>query len=289
MAVQPLHVGGHWQVMNVGWGGPNIAVVTFSFSESTRSFPHFTLQDLPVTGDTFDIFQDTIRVNDGQGSPGVVNPISKEMRKFLYLWSKPPERNGPGSDNVCIGKTLLFFNCGKIFARLLRDDRNTQSFSFKIRTPAGGTESHSDIAYWLWDSLWASSLDDNLAHPYTTGDPFGGPFSIMTIPRAFSTAAEAASYQAVMSPAGFMQVEARTETQTFNNGLSWTTSLTTYSRKVNFPVGEGSATPNWAVEGQERQRDQVGDAANQGSAGSLAAATLKYTIDRRLRCTIERA
>jgi hypothetical protein len=42
------------------------------------------------------------------------------------------------------------------------------------------------------------------------------------------------------------------------------------------------------VEGKERQRDQAGDAANQGSAGSLAAATLKYTIDRRLRCTIER-
>jgi hypothetical protein len=70
---------------------------------------------------------------------------------------KPPERNGPGSDNVCIGKALLFFNCGKIFARLLRDNRDTQSFSFKIRTPAGGTESHSDIAYWLWDSLWSSS------------------------------------------------------------------------------------------------------------------------------------
>jgi hypothetical protein len=50
MAVQPLHVGGHWQIVNVGWGGPNIAVVKFSFSESTRSFPHFTLQDLPVTG-----------------------------------------------------------------------------------------------------------------------------------------------------------------------------------------------------------------------------------------------
>jgi hypothetical protein len=59
MAVQPLHVGGHWQIVNVGWGGPNIAVVTFSFSESTRSFPHFTLQDLPVTSDAFDIFQDS--------------------------------------------------------------------------------------------------------------------------------------------------------------------------------------------------------------------------------------
>jgi hypothetical protein len=53
-----------------------------------------------------------------------------------------------------------------------------------------------------------------------------------------------------MSPVGFMQVEARTETQTINNRLSWTTSLTTYSRKVNFPVGEGSATPNWTVEGK---------------------------------------
>ena len=288
MAVQPVHVGGHWQIVNVGWGGPNIAVVTFAFSESARSFPHFTLQDLPFTGDTFDIFQDTIRVSDGQGSPGVVNPISKEMRKFLYLWSKSPEKNGPGSDNVCIGKALLFFNCGKIFARLLRDDNNTQSFSFKIRTPAGGIESHSDVFYWLWDSLWSSSLDDNLAHPYTTGDPFVGPFSIMTIPRAFSTASEAASYQAVMSPAGFMQVEARTETQTTRNGLTWNTSLTTYSRKINFPVGEGSATPNWTVEGKESQRDTAGDAANQGSADALAAVTLKYTIDRKLKCTIER-
>lgn len=110
----------------------------------------------------------------------------------------------------------------------------------------------------------------------------------MTIPRAFSDAAEAARYQAVMSPVGFMQVEARSETITMRNGLDWTTDLTTYSRKINFPVGEGSATPNWTVEGKERQRDQAGDAANQGSGDSLAAVTLKYTVDRKLKCAIER-
>lgn len=267
-------------------------MVTFRFSKSTRSFPRFTLQDLPFAGDAFDIFQDTIRASDGQGSPGVVNPISKEMRKFLYLWSTQPEKSGPGSDNVCTGKALLFFNCGKIFARLPRDDKETKSFSFKIKTPAGGIESHTDTFYWLWDSLWASSLDDNLAHPYTTGDPFSpypptDPRSIMTIPHAFSDPAEAARYQAVMSPVGFMQVEARTETITTRNGLNWNTELTTYSRKINFPVGEGTATPNWTVEGKERQRDQVGDAANQGSGDSLAAVTLKCTIDRKFKCTIE--
>ena len=52
----PVHVGGHWQIVNVGWGGPSIAVVEFSFAMTTRSFPDFTLQNLPVTSDTFDIF-----------------------------------------------------------------------------------------------------------------------------------------------------------------------------------------------------------------------------------------
>src|SRR5262245_41390760 len=141
MAGKPVQVGGHWQIVNVGWGGPNVAVVTFRFSESTRSFPRFTLQGLPFTGDTFDIFHGTIRASDGQGSPSVVNPISKEMRTVLYLWSTQPEKSGPGSDNVCNGKALLFFNCGKIFARLLRDDKETKSFSFKIKTPAGSIES----------------------------------------------------------------------------------------------------------------------------------------------------
>ena len=156
----------------------------------------------------------------------------------------------PSSDHIVGGRALLFFNCAKIRAQLPPD---AQSFSFEISCPAGGQETITETFYWLWDSLWASSLDDNLAHPYTTGDPFSpypptDPRSVMTVPRAFSTAAEADAYAAIMSPFGFMMVEARTETQTFSNALSWNTRISTYRRKVDFPLGEG-VMPGWDVNG----------------------------------------
>src|SRR5262245_4114345 len=103
MVVRPVHVGGHWQIVNVGWGGPNIGAISLDFSISARAFPTFTISDFPFAGGSYNLFQDTIKVTDGVASPDVVNPMSLEMRKHLLAWQFTPTKAGPSSDLICSG------------------------------------------------------------------------------------------------------------------------------------------------------------------------------------------
>ena len=53
------------------------------------------------------------------------------------------------------------------------------------------------------------------------------------------------------------------------------------------PIGPQGIQGMQGQPGPQGEKGDKGD--HQGSAGSLAAATLRYSIDRRLQCTIERA
>lgn len=275
----PLAVGGHWQIVNVGWGGPNIGVLTFEFAKAfTRGYPVVTLSDM-IVGSSFNIFTEQVKIG---GAATVVNPISDEMRRELYVWNAVPEKEGPNDDEISTGKALIFFNLGKLIAKVRQtDDTATSLLLGKITTPAGTIETHEDPAYWLWDDTFgATSLEENLANPFTTGDPLVGPSAVMTVPRAFEDSASRDAYLAlgVTSWHGANTIE----TTQGNNEVAWETTLTSWSRKKNFPVVSTEESSTLTTAGEtatppERKRDSAADHAAQDGA-SLAAVTLRYTL-----------
>ena len=191
MAVQPVHVGGHWQIVNVGWGGPNIGVIALDFSMNARAFPTFTISDFPFSSGSYNLFQDTIKVAMESATRASSTPVSKEMRKHLYVWQFTPTKLGPNSDFICSGAALVFLNLGKIIFDAVRSDPGRKDITLCIvHTPAGGVDSHTSVSYWLWDNSFASSFEEALLNPLTTGDPFSpfpptDPRSVMTLPRGF--------------------------------------------------------------------------------------------------------
>lgn len=276
-------------IVNVGWSGPNIGVLTFSLSMHTRSFPVLTLTDL-LTGTAFDIFTGQHQIG---GTATVVNPISDAMRRLLYVWTTVPQKVGPGSDHICTGKALIFFNFGPLIALARASNPDATSLILgRITTPAGTVESHEDTFYWLWDSTFgASSLEDNQDNPFTTGDPFNNPFGTMTVPRAFGTSADRDAYLALGNP--FWHGAETVETTNTNTALQWETTLTSWGRKVNFPTVSGQsatlAPAGLDASGNEILRERKTESANQSGNPSLAAATLTYTLTfRELRVAISR-
>ena len=286
MAAQPVHVGGHWQIVNVGWGGPNIGAIALDFSMNARGFPTFTISDFPFSSGSYNLFQDSIKVADGISNPGVVNPVSKEMRKHLYAWQFTPTKVGPNSDFVCSGAALVFLNLGKVIFDAVQSDPGRKDVTLCIvHTPAGGVDSHTSVSYWLWDNSFASSFEEALLTPLTTGDPFSpfpptDPRSVMTLPRAFSSAADRAPYLALGISTWFSAETS--ETTTMNNHLNWSLAAFAFQRKTSFSEGGGATTDvehsELATQGREILKSFAGAGANQGSNPSLAAQSVRIKL-----------
>lgn len=286
MTVQPVHVGGYWQIVNVGWGGPNIGVIALDFSINTRGFPTFTISDFPFPGGNYSLFQDSIKVGDGIGNPGVVNPVSQEMRKHLYAWQFTPTKAGPNSDFICTGEALVFFNLSKIIFDAVRSDPSRKDVTLCIvDAPAGGTEIHDSVTYWLWDNSFASSFEQALLNPLTTGDPFSpfpptDPRSVMTLPRGFSSAAARAPYLE-LGVASWFSAET-SETTTMKNHLRWSLEAFAFQRKTNFSEGGGVTTDvehaDLTIQGREILKSAAGAGGNQGNNPSLPAQSIRIKL-----------
>jgi len=286
MAVQPVHVGGHWQIVNVGWGGPNIGVIAVDFSMNTRGFPTFTISDFPFSGGSYSLFQDFLKVGDGGGNPGVVNAVSKEMRQHLYAWQFAPTKVGPNSDFICTGAALVFLNLSKIIFDAVRPDPTRKDVTLCIvDTPAGGIEIHDSVTYWLWDNSFASSFEQALLNPMTTGDSFSpfpptDPRSVMTLPRGFSSAAARAPYLE-LGIATWFSAET-SETTTLNNHLHWSVEALAFQRKTNFTEGGGATTDvehsDLSVQGREVLKSSAGAGANQANNPTLPAQSVRIKL-----------
>lgn len=276
--IAPVRLDPFRNIVNVGWATGHIAVLTFQFSMQSASFPDFTLIDLPI-GSSFRIFFDTAKIPDSGVS--IVNPISKEMLKALAIWSAVPEQLGPRSDGVNQGKALIFFNLSKVIAEARKNNPLSTSVVLgRLTTPTGGVETISATFYWLWDDTFgATSLEENQAFPFTTGDPIHG--GVMTVPRAFDNSGDRDAYLTLGVTA--WHGAATTETNDANNNLIWSTELNSWNHKFNFPVEGESQTATltpagYTASGDETLNDSASDFANQGGAPSLASVTLQYTL-----------
>jgi hypothetical protein len=180
----------------------------------------------------------------------------------------------------------VFVNLGKVIFDALRSDRNRKDVTLCIvHTPAGGIESHATVSYWLWDNSFSSSFEEALLNPITTGDPFSpfpptDPRSVMTLPRAFSSAAERARYLALGISTWFSAET--TDTTTLNNHLRWTLEARAFQRKTNFSE-DGAGTTNVEhsdlnVAGREVLKSMTGAGGDQGSDPSLSAQSVRIKL-----------
>lgn len=268
---KPIRLDPFQRIVNVGWGGVDILVLEFSYERNGQR-PTFTLRDLPFTSTTYNLFDSVIVNNDGMGNPTPGNPITQDMLKYLRLWNRPPYlASSEGGTN---GNAILFFNLRKIRASL---PQGATAFTFKIATPASVPITTSGVEYWVWSNAFgASSLEENEAHPFTTGDPRFPPFGIITIPTAFGTPEDAAAF-ATLFVAPQMFVTSRPFSYTHPDGLRWVLRASTYRKRTDFPT-QSNNSPDWNPE-------EAIEGTTQSAAGSSEIAVPAYlvTVDVNIR------
>ena len=169
----------------------------------------------------------------------------------MGLWNRPPYL--VSSEGGTKGNAILFFNLRKIRASLLH---NPTTFTFKIATPASVPITTSGVEYWVWSNAFgASSLEENEAHPFTTGDPRFPPFGIITIPTASARPEDAAAFAAMfVAPEMLRHVPAifRIRIPTASAGSF---RLAPYRKRTDFPT-QSDNSPDWNVEEAIKGHDE---------------------------------
>lgn len=254
-------------IINVGWNVGRIAVLEFHY-EKNFAHPTITLDSLPF-GTSFNLFDAVIYNSAGPVNPPIADPITILMRKYLRLWNRPPHKIS-NLDNRFAGSALLFFNLPKIREYINREKPQTpiDPFSFKIRTPAtGASQFTTEQLYYIWDTN-AGSFEAALAHPGIWIDSIWG------------TLAEATTrFDNLIGPYAIEPVSEDTEIPDF---FGWDFRVSTYQKKLNFPVAPGTANPAWDVLTTSKEKTNIiSDSGSPHSANTITITintkTLKIT------------
>lgn len=228
------------------------AVVEFTY-QSNWERPLFPITGLPFPAPAMDISDPTIELKiPAAPTPALVNPFSDAMITYLYMWNRNT-LNTITTDNVWFSKALLFFNLTRIKAKFPA----LTELKFKIAAPGGRfLNPTASVIWWVWDSIAATSLDEAILHPFTTGfsgcpGPFCSPGGIIVIPVAFASEAEANLFASVGPGQPFLVVESRATSDKFSTNLSWNTRLSSYPKppllvRRDFPSDPpGSVDIDW--------------------------------------------
>jgi hypothetical protein len=157
-----------------------------------------------------------------------------------------------------------------------------KKFQFKVSIPEVGRTQFfpGGTIYWLWgDQIGATSFAENLAHPYTTGDPFSGypitdPRSIMFLPRPFGSEADRAPYLSV-GGGDFHAFDEAFGGGTFTQDGSYRVDIATYNHRKTFPL-DANRQPLWNT------AEAVSAGARNISGHGLGGFNITVTIDPNL-------
>lgn len=229
-----------------------VLVVYIDYTRNVNR-PTITISNVPFNASTYDAFT-LIKVSDGLGNPSVVDPVSDDMLKYLWLWSKPPYLPAISPDFQTSGRALLFMNIDKIKAAAAP---GVEEFTFRINIPAGGDdEVIAGTAYWIWSSaLGATTFEENQEHPFTSGDPRPGHGGIITFPYLCADPAEQAEFMSSGDPS--LNTHDEPTTTTFAANLAWNTAVVSYNGRRSFPAGANNV-PGWPDDGVSGQNANLG-------------------------------
>lgn len=272
----PVRLDPFQNIVNVGWGGRfKLLVLLVHFTRSLESIPQFRLRSLGLTEDIIDVFtEDLIKYGIGDGAlPDVVNPISDAMVARLRLWNYAAYL--PAVSEVGIeGRAIFFFNLTRIAGALAP---GATSYSFELTTPATGPTQVVQVpVWWVWSpNFGATTLEENQANPFTTGNPSGiGPDPV-TIPIALFSEADANQFvEGVISPTYI--IEQRLEDEETADEISWDYLALPYLEERDFPV-DAENNPTWFV--LATAGTPAADAESGSSEGTpLTARTITFTV-----------
>lgn len=147
------------RIVNVGWPVASPVLVIEVDYNSTFFLPGAFNISTPFG--SFNLFS-AIHEHIVDHDASVVNPITKDMLRFLYAWtSNPFYKNGPTADKAYKGSAWVFFSLATI-GKLLSP--TATELVLTISTPASpGDSIEPSTTYYVWDNL--VSFEEALAHP----------------------------------------------------------------------------------------------------------------------------
>lgn len=238
--VQPFHSGPFKRISNVHWNtGDKIAVVEFSYFCQWHR-PEFKMSGFHFTTDTPDVISTPIEYAKAGPVPPIpprVHPITDAMMKKFYWFSIGDTFYRLTTDRVYQMKALWFFNLSLIKQKPPTGvaAADYTDFTFTINQPAGTQINQDGSIYWVWLSDFGT-FEDNLADPQLRNvggtAPGGGPFYIV-VPTACASSSEAGFVSSVLqdnNPVDTYSVFTQSTLETFLDGLSWSTRISTYPK-----------------------------------------------------------
>jgi hypothetical protein len=224
------------RIKSVHFGSENDnAVVTVEYATSQVSAtapPTITLSHLPWTTGSFDL-----------GDAGGFHVTDHTTGKDLML-VPPPYKIVSEGDAAMRG--IVFFYMESISRYVPVITHQPRVFEFHLAMPGtGGSHIVDTPVYWLWGSdFGATTLEENQAHPFTTGDPFNPPFGIMTLPRAFDSPGPRDTYLG-LGVATWHGAD-RIDHVPVSDAGDWNAFVTSYSPKIRttFPINSQDV-PEW--------------------------------------------
>jgi hypothetical protein len=193
-----------------------------------RQVPSILLSGLPWTSEFVDICK-----------VGEVKEVDTN-KDTLFLKNNPNITFGEGASGDVGLRGIAFF--------YLKPISRTRPglFQFIVDTPQIGKFTTKTVTtYYLWDSTFgASSLDENLLHPFVVGDPLAGPTAVMIVPRPFATSEELGRYLSL--GVSEWHGASQSATATVLDGGDWFFDLHDYTPKnrTDFPVNNQNV-PTW--------------------------------------------
>lgn len=273
MATSPaVKIGPFQNIKSVGWNvGSKFVTIQTRQTQAGEIFGTSTLTNLPGSASPLDL-----------SAPGdVVRSIGDPPKEYVH--KVDPYINI--EDLETLNATCNGFVIANIKAatNLLPPDK---TFQFNISIPQVGRRQNfpGGVMYWMWgDQLGATSYSENVAHPYTTGDPFSAypsndPRSIMFLPKLFGSATDRDRYLNVGGGA-FHPFDESFPGGFFDQTGSYRVDVLTYNNRKTFPLNS-HREPLWNT------GEAVGsDARNRSGIVGPSTITVKVLADLSVHIT----
>lgn len=228
----PYRLDPYRRIINVGWlSGSIVLVLQFEY---VRNFnvPLINIQNLMAINVSLDAFKPLLYYSRGPINPLVENPVfTPDMIRYLYLWNRTPFQDGPNADRVCQGRAMIFMSVANMIVQPTPPPTPPlNSFSFDVTTPAAGgvVLAGGEIFYVFSDPVGDLTIDDLL-----DGSQSAHVFGV------FDNAGDAEVERAKWEANYNVRVLSTPTVEEIHNAFSWTLTVATYKKKLDFPSDAG--------------------------------------------------